>query len=345
MQGLVFLGERRVELREFDQPEPGAGEVVLAIKASGLCGSDLHRYRGPAVREDEVGQLCVTGHEPAGVVAAVGPGVAPEVAAVGDRVMMHHYGGCGACDRCRSGWPQMCDRVFAKVYGTDTNGAHAPFMLAQVSTLVPLADALSFEAGAAIGCGTGTAWGGLARLQDDIGGATVAVFGQGPVGLSATMLARARGARVIAIDLSPERLEAARKFGATETLNPAEVDVAAAVRDLTDGVGTPFVLETSGSSSAATTALDSLAKWGKACMIGLGGTVSFAPQSYLRTQITVMTSWSMSIVHQAECARFIAQHGLPVDELFSHQWRLDQAEEAYAEFDRQTSSKAAFVFD
>lgn len=78
-------------------------------------------------------------------------------------------------------------------------------------------------------------------------------------------------------------------------------------------------------------------------MIGLGGSVQFEPNTYLRKQITVMTSWSMSVVHQAECAEFIARH-LPIDELFTHQWSLDQAAEAYAEFDRQTSGRAAFLF-
>jgi threonine dehydrogenase-like Zn-dependent dehydrogenase len=343
MQGVVLVGDRRLEVRDFPDPEPGPGEVVLAIRASGLCGSDLHRYRGPAVRASDVPRLCVAGHEPAGVVAAVGAGVPPEVASVGDRMMMHHYAGCGTCDQCRSGWPQMCDTM-ARVYGTDEHGAHAPFMRVPAATLVPLDDRLSFEAGAAIGCGTGTAWGGLARLHDDIGGSTVAVFGQGPVGLSATLFATARGARVIAVDPSPERLAAGRKFGAVETLNPTEADVVGAIRDLTDGRGAPFVLETSGATSAATSALESLAKWGKACMIGLGGTVAFEPNAYLRRQITVLTSWSMSIVHQAECARFIARNELPIDELFSHRWRLDQAEQAYAEFDRQRSGKAAFVF-
>src|SRR5689334_25233985 len=104
MQGLVFVGDRRVELREFPDPEPGPNDVVLAIKASGLCGSDLHRYRAPIVSAEESTRLCIVGHEPAGQVVAVGPGVAPETASVGDRVMVHHYSGCGRCRQCRSGW-------------------------------------------------------------------------------------------------------------------------------------------------------------------------------------------------------------------------------------------------
>ncbi|MDV7090793.1 zinc-binding dehydrogenase [Rhodococcus opacus] len=342
MLGLVFVGDRQLELREFADPEPGPEEVVVAIKASGLCGSDLHLYRSdPAAPAT---QPLIRGHEPAGIVEAVGLGVSPQAAAVGDRVMVHHYSGCGRCNQCRSGWPQMCDVSNPRIYGVDQHGAHASHMVVPATTLVSLDDSLSFTAGAAIGCGTGTAWGGLDRLGGDLGGATVAVFGQGPVGLSATMLATARGAKVIAVDISGDRLATARRFGATETVDPTEMDSARAIQDLTGGKGASFVLETSGSVSASTSALESLAKWGTACMIGLGGSVSFSPDAYLRRQITVRTSWSMSSVQQAECAAFISENQLPVDELFSHRWSLEDATDAYTEFDRQTSGKAAFIF-
>jgi threonine dehydrogenase-like Zn-dependent dehydrogenase len=342
VHGVVFLGDRQLELREFPDPTPGPGEVVVAIRASGLCGSDLHRYRASAVPESERSRLCVTGHEPAGVVVAVGAGLRPEQATIGDRVMVNHYSGCGTCEQCRSGWPQMCVRIDPIVYGTDDHGSHAAYMKVPASTLVGLDPALSFEAGAAIGCGTGTAWGGLQRLGD-VGGTDLVVFGQGPVGLSATLLASARGARVIAVDLSPARLQRARAFGAAETVNPAEVDAGAAVRDLTRG-GAALGLETSGASDAATGMLQSLARWGRGCFIGLGGSVAFDTFDYLRSQMTLMTSWSMSIVDQARCAEFIGRKGLPIDDLFSHRWSLDEAEEAYVEFDKQAAGKGVFLF-
>ncbi|MCC6917659.1 MAG: alcohol dehydrogenase catalytic domain-containing protein, partial [Alphaproteobacteria bacterium] len=155
MKGAVFLGDRKAELRDFPEPQPGTGEVVIAVRASGLCGSDLHYYRGPSGRPNTSG-TCIVGHEPCGVVHAVGPGVSPEAAAVGDRVMVHHYWGCSRCDYCRSGWPQMCSRG-TKVFGSHEHGAHAPFMRVPAATLIPLHESLSFEAGAAIGCGAGTA--------------------------------------------------------------------------------------------------------------------------------------------------------------------------------------------
>ena len=127
-----------------------------------------------------------------------GPGVSEAEAKPGQRVMIHHYWGCGQCKHCRVGWSQLCKKGIV-VYGMTGHGGHAPFMQVPAFTLVPLPDELSFEEGAAISCGTGTAYGALKRI-DASGRDTLAVFGQGPVGLSATMLGHAMGARVIAVD-------------------------------------------------------------------------------------------------------------------------------------------------
>jgi threonine dehydrogenase-like Zn-dependent dehydrogenase len=344
VKGLVFEGGRRVATRSFPDPSPGPGEVVLRITASGMCGSDLHYYRAdPSSAATRSDRLCIGGHEPAGVVEALGPGVSPAYVAVGDRVMVHHYAGCAACASCRSGWTQMCTTGPARVFGKNAHGAHAPFMCVPAGSVLPLADSLSFMAGAAIGCGTGTAWGALERLGE-VGGVDLVVFGQGPVGLSATMLAAARGARVIAVDPSAHRLQQATKFGAAETVDPAAADPVEAIKSLTDGVGARVAVDTSGSTTASTAALDVLAPWGRLCVVGLGGTVSLDVRALLPRQLTVMTSWSMSSVQQMACAEFVARHALPVDDLFTHRWSLDQAVEAYAEFDKQSSGKGVFVF-
>jgi D-arabinose 1-dehydrogenase-like Zn-dependent alcohol dehydrogenase len=129
------------------------------------------------------------------------------------RAMQHHYRGCGVCPHCATGWMQLCVEGVAEVYGITGHGAHAKYMKCPARTLVELPEELSFETGAAISCGTGTAWGALQRLGLQ-GDHTIAIFGQGPVGLSATQLAAHMGARVIALDTSVERLARAREFGA-----------------------------------------------------------------------------------------------------------------------------------
>src|SRR3954452_1911219 len=140
---------------------------------------------------------------------------------------------------------QLCLEGVKEVYGITSNGAHAPYMKCPARTLVPLPDELSFETGAEISCGTGTAWGALHRL-DLQGDHTIAIFGQGPVGLSATQLADAMGARVIALDTSEERLARAQAFGADAVINPAKTeDVVQAIRDLTHGRGAHASLDAS----------------------------------------------------------------------------------------------------
>ncbi|MFI7171262.1 zinc-binding dehydrogenase [Rhodococcoides fascians] len=340
MQGLVFDGNRQISLREFSDPEPGPGEVLLRVTASGMCGSDLHYYR--AEPNDAPAPVCIGGHEPAGVIAELGAGVDPARFALGQRVMVHHYAGCGYCAACRSGWTQMCTTGPATVYGKSAHGAHAPYMVVSAQSVMPLHDDLSDVAAAAIGCGTGTAWGAIERVGD-IGGIDVVVFGQGPVGLSATMLATARGARVIAVDLADSRLEQARAFGAVETINSREVDPVASIRELTGG-GAAVAIETSGATSAATAALESLAPWGRLGVVGLGGRIEVDVRKFLSRQITIATSWSLSSVQQIRCADFVARRQLPVDDLFSHRWSLDDAVDAYEEFDKQTSGKGVFVF-
>ena len=345
MRGVVFLGDRQLEMMEFPDPTPGEGEVVIEMKASGMCGSDLHQYRR-AKGGEAIGGLpvatepVIAGHEPCGVVVAVGAGVPEKQGRVGMRVMQHHYRGCGVCPHCATGWMQLCDEGVAEVYGVTGHGAHARYMKCPARTLVALPDELSFEAGAAISCGTGTAWGALQRLGLQ-GDHTIAVFGQGPVGLAATQLATAMGARVIALDTSPERLARAREFGADATIDPAATDnVVQAIRDLTHGLGAHASLDASSSPLARAQAVRCVRTWGKACFVGEGGEVSLDVSSdLLRRQVTLIGSWTFSTVGQAECARFIADRGVDVDAIFTHQWRLDQAEEAYRVFDAQNAGK------
>lgn len=348
MHGVVFLGDRKLELREFPDPTPGPRDVVIEIKASGMCGTDLHLYRAPAnPTAEESGGIAraagsIAGHEPCGVIAAVGSAVTEQEARIGQRVMDHHYDGCGGCKHCRGGWTQMClDGTI--VYGSGGHGGHAKYMKVPVHTVVPLPDALSFETGAAISCGTGTAWGALKRLNLQ-GGETIAIFGQGPVGLSATQLATAMGARVIALDVSPERSEMAKGFGADVVIDARSNDPVEAIRELTHGEGAHKTLECSSAPEARAAAVRSARSWGTACYVGERGQVTLdVSPDLLRRQITLVGSWTFSKQGQAECAEFIADRNIDVDRLFTHRWTLDQAEEAYQLFDTQSTGKAVIL--
>src|SRR4051812_13001403 len=152
MRGAGFLGNRKIEVREFPDPTPGPGEVVIEMKASGMCGSDLKFYRSPpgaaqaALGLGTQAEPFIAGHEPCGVVAARGPGVAEREAPIGQRVMDHHYSGCGICKHCRVGWSQLC-KAGITVYGVTANGGPARYLKRPGPALAPPPAQLASPAG------------------------------------------------------------------------------------------------------------------------------------------------------------------------------------------------------
>jgi threonine dehydrogenase-like Zn-dependent dehydrogenase len=348
MKGAVFLGDRKVELRTFPDPTPGPGEVVLQMKASGMCGSDLKFYRSPpgaaqaALGLGNLAEPFIGGHEPCGIVVARGPGVSEKEAPTGQRVMDHHYAGCGACKHCRVGWSQLC-RAGITVYGVTAHGGHAEYMKVPVRTIVPLPEELSFAEGAAVACGTGTAYGALRRMRI-AGGDTLAVFGQGPVGISATVLGNAMGARVIAIETSPERLKLAKEHGADAVIDSSKEDVLQVINQLTKGEGVDLALDCTGVAAARRAAVRCVKTWGTACYVGEGGDVTLdVSPDLLRRQVTLIGSWTFSAMGMLECARFVADRKIPLEKIFTHRWKLEQADEAYRSFDTQSTGKGVFL--
>lgn len=338
MKAVIFTGNRQLEIRDVPDPEPADDEVVLEIMASGMCGSDLHLYRSP----DPGVANFIPGHEPCGVIVERGKAVSETEAPVGARFMVHHYDGCRTCANCTSGWTQLCEEG-STVYGKTGDGAHARFMKVPAHTLVPLPDDMSFVVGAAISCGTGTAYGAIKRIEMPEG-ETLAVFGQGPVGLSATMLGVAMGARVLAVDLSAERLAKARDYGADAIIDASKDNAVEAIKDLTGGHGAPYVLECSGSPAASHDAVKSAKIWGKVGLVGLGSEATYdVARDVIRRQVSIVGSWTFSRDWQRECTEYIAERQLPVESLFSHRFPLQDAERAYQIFDTGKTGKGVLL--
>jgi threonine dehydrogenase-like Zn-dependent dehydrogenase len=256
--------------------------------------------------------------------------------------MNHHYAGCGRCKHCRVGWSQLCPSGIT-VFGVTGDGAHARYMKVPARTNVPLPDELTFEEGAAVSCGTGTAYGALKRI-DVSGRDTLVVFGQGPVGLSATLLGAAMGARVIAVDIARERLALAKQFGADAVVNSRETDPVKAIKELTHGEGAEATMDCTGLPEPRVAAVKSTATWGRMCFVGEGGATTFDISSDLiRKQLTLVASWTFSSMGQWECARFVAERKIPLARLLTNRFSLDQATEAYKLFDTQTTGKGVFT--
>ncbi len=170
------------------------------------------------------------------------------------------------------------------------------------------------------------------------------IFGQGPVGLSATQLATVMGARVIALDTNDERLARAKEFGAQELINPSKEDPIDRVKELTHGRGADFSVDTSASPLARASAVRCTKVWGSVCFVGSGGQVTLnVGPDLLRKQMTVFGHWTFSTVGQAECAEFVADHGVDVDAIFTNDYALSVGQAAYELFDAGKTGKGVFL--
>ena len=346
MLAVRLPGDRKVLLEQDPDPAPGPGEVVIAMKASGVCGSDLRPYRAPAAERAQQavdGRLSISGHEPCGAVAEVGTGVTD--VSVGDRVIIHHYSGCGRCRFCMTGWPQLCLRGDGKICGSGRDGGNSDYMLVLSEMCVPMPDELTFGEGAAIACGTGTAYQALKRLEVS-GLDTLAVFGQGPVGLSATLLGSVMGARVVAVDPDEERLALARVHGAEVTINPEKDEPVEAIRQITRGEGADAALDATGIGPVRRQMVQSVRVWGRACLVGEGGEMTLFPTpDVIHKHLNLMGSWTLSTFVASELAEWVVDRKIPLNEIITHRFPLSEAEAAFALFDKGRTGKVVFEWN
>lgn len=235
MKAVMLHEPGKMEIVELPDREPGPGEVVVKVEACSICGSDLEGYHG---WHPKISFPRVMGHEAAGVIEAVGPGVT-EVQ-VGDRVAGTGEKSCEACAACRSGHPDQCENPGGA--GFTTHGAYAERLVTRPRGLEPVPEGVSLEE-AAVAQPVGIANHAVAGRAEVREGETILVQGCGPIGLSAMMLSKLRGARVIATDIVDYRCRRGRELGADLAVNVHEEDLLSAIRDLTEGQGVDKVIE------------------------------------------------------------------------------------------------------
>ena len=250
-----------LEAQEIVVPQIGARDVLIRVRAAGICHSDAHYRAGVS----PVRCLPLTlGHEVAGVVEKTGADVASFT--VGDRVCVHYLVTCGHCVFCQAGTEQFCPT--AQMIGKHRDGGYAEFIIVPERSVFHLPDEIPFEQGAILMCSSATSLHALnkARLRS---GETVAIFGVGGLGISALQLARHFGAaEVFAVDINPGKLELAERFGAI----PVDASVGhpvAKIQELTDGRGVDVALELVGLPVTMRQAVQSLAILGRAALVGL----------------------------------------------------------------------------
>lgn len=282
MRAVIFNAPKTLVVTDMPRPEPGPGEVLVKVLAAGVCAGDLYIYTGknPYVSYPRIG--C---HEIAGEVAGYGPQASgPEF---GSSVVVDPFIGCGTCYPCRIGKRNCCARL--SIVGIHREGGFADYVVVPASNIVPVPQALSpFEAVFAEPVAIGVQG---CRRGEVTAADTVLVLGAGPIGLAIVEVARARGAKVYATDLSEERLATAAQFGAVPIAGGE--GLLDRVMEITGGEGMPVVMEATGAPPAMEQTIDLVASGGRIVILGLvrkGQEVRFPGLDFTRKEVTIVGS-------------------------------------------------------
>lgn len=359
-----YRDTRPLAVESVELAGPGRGEVLIRMKAAGLCHSDLSVIDGSRPRLMPM----VLGHEAAGIVVEVGADVFD--LAVGDHVVLVFIPSCGQCLPCATGRPALCEPG-AKANGAGTLlrgdrrlslscdavnhhigvSAFADHAVVSRESCVKVDPSLAFDHAALFGCAVLTGVGAVVNTAKVPAGASVAVAGLGGVGLCAILGAVACGARqIIAVDLSEEKLAFARQLGATDTLNAGTPDAATAIKDLSGG-GVEFFFEMAGAVPALELAYAATARGGTTVTAGLphpDRKLSIQAVSLVAEERTLKGSYIGSCVPRRDLPHYVAlfQNGrLPVDHLLTHRLRLDEINEGFDRLHDGSAIRQVVLFD
>jgi L-iditol 2-dehydrogenase len=294
--------------------------VVVKVHAAPMC-TEYKAFLNGAPN-------ATLGHEAAGEVVEV---ARPGRVKVGDRVVAMPLAGCGTCDLCRSGFYIHCENPpdFDKVTsGGEGRATYAQYLLKQDWLLLPIPDGMSYVQASLACCAIGPSYGAFDAMGVEAGD-TVLITGLGPVGLGAVINARMRGARAIGVEGVPYRAERARALGAT-VLDPADDQIVARIKELTDGKGAHYALESSGAGAAERLCIDGTRRLGKAAFVGEnydGITVKFSPD-LLRKGLTLIGSWHYGLQQYPGVIKVI-QESPDIGQLISHVMPMSEVQSAF----------------
>ena len=339
MQALVKTrkGEGFIELKDMPEPRPGRGEVLIAIRAAGICGTDLH------VKHDRFPYWppVILGHEFAGVIVELGPEC--RHFKVGERVVGEpHTRHCGVCPLCRTGNIQICPEKRSPGWGID--GCMAPFLVMPEKLLHRIPDTMDDDTAALVEP-TANAVHDVLERAGVTAGDFVVIIGPGPIGLMAGLTAKAAGARHVVVAGAPPdeglRLDKARELGFETVLNVAKENLAQTVMDLTGGIGADLVVECSGAPAAIAGTVDLIRKKGHICAIGLTGgrTVDFPWEKAAFRVADIHFCLSTSYTSWDRTIHLMAGGKLPVERLITHRLPLGEWESAFAALEAQQALK------
>ena len=333
----IQKGSGFIELCEVPEPSPGPGEVLIEVKACGVCGTDIHVWHD----EFPYWPPVTMGHEFSGRIIEVGPETG--LFKIGDRVVGEpHTQACGHCYLCRSGNIQICNLKRSPGWGID--GAFTKYLKYPERLLHHIPDSMTYDVAALVEPAANTVHDVVERARVDAGD-FVAVLGPGPIGLLAALTARAAGARHVVVVGTPSdesfRLKKARELGFETVLNVAECDPTEEVRRLSGGLGADLVIECSGAAAAIASTVDLIRKKGRICVIGLTGKdmipfpwnkASFKVCDVLFCLSTSYSSWDRTI-------HLIASGKLPAGEMITRRLPITEWKSAFEGIEAQQDLK------
>lgn len=337
MKAVVFRGVNDLQIEEVPKPRPKAGEAVIRVTATTICGTDVHIVKG----EYPVRPGLILGHEPVGVIEELGDGLDREYTA-GQRVIVGAVTPCGQCFYCLNGAHSQCGGALGGWrFGNTINGAWAEFLLVPDAraNLAVIPDGLTDEQVLMLPDIASTGLSGAESGNIKIGDA-VAVFAQGPIGLCATLGARLRGASlIVGVDPVAERRDMAQRFGASVTLNPAECDVVAELKRLTAGRGVDVAIEALGRQETFEAALRSIRPGGMLSSLGVYSGKLVAPYEALYAgladQRIVTTLCPGGKERMRRLMAMVESRRMDLTPLVTHRFALDDLPDAYDLFSHQ----------
>ena len=337
MKAVAFDGKGGLSLEERPKPRPRAGEAVVRITTTTICGTDVHIVKG----EYPVRPGLILGHEPVGVIDALGEGLEAEYQ-VGQRVIVGAITPCGQCFYCLNGTHAQCHGPLGGWrFGNTIDGAWAEYLLVPDAraNLAPIPDGLSDEQVLLLPDIFSTGLSGAESANIRVGD-SVAVFAQGPIGLCATLGAKLRGAAlIIAVDSVPERLEMARRFGANVLIDHTQQDPIAAIRALTGGRGADAAIEALGRQETFENALRSIRPGGTLSSLGVYSGKLVAPYEAIHAglgdQTIVTTLCPGGKERMRRLLEMVAHARVDLTPLVTHRFTLDHIDEAFDVFSHQ----------
>lgn len=352
-----------VETVELDAPH--ANELLVRVRAAGVCHSDLHTLRG----ELRTTPPLVLGHEGSGIVQTVGSGVTK--VKPGDRVFINWLPADNTCPTCLSGYPNLCERLFRTTFqgmlpdGTSrlktldsvqlkhylSAATMSEYIVVDEASAFPFPDDVPFEVAAIIGCAVATGVGAVINTAHVQAGSSAAVIGCGGVGLCAIQGCRLAGCHpIIAVDVLESKLQFARRMGATETINASQAEVIPALRTLTRN-GPDYIFDTVGSGATIAQALQGVRPAGTAVIVGLHGAlgqVSIPAGPLVLHNKRLLGSFVGSLRPQIDLPRLVELYRarrLSLDDLITKRYPLDAVAQAFADMEAGNVARGVIVFD